>query len=240
MIREYCNLLKVGFRKRLFVLFVFVMSIALLNSGLPAIGRAFSFLVLMIAAIPFSFIHVSSFVDSMIRNVQLQRRAQVMPFPEDFSSLAKDMGVKVSNFKIIPGLDNAGASLQGEVFFGTKLLEKMDRDQLMCIAAHEFAHIKERHGLLTAILVSIPLLIVNICWSGMPQGLLTIAMFACFLYFMIPASWYVELRADALAVKVVGKEKYISTLKSLGCDGNPNEANESHPSIMMRINHLEK
>jgi Zn-dependent protease with chaperone function len=64
------------------------------------------------------------------------------------------------------------------------------------------------------------------------------AIFVFVMVGMIPVSWCLELKADQIAAKYVGKEHIKSALLKISKDVN--EPSETHPSTADRIKTIDK
>jgi Zn-dependent protease with chaperone function len=70
--------------------------------------------------------------------------------------------------------------------------------------------------------------------------LTSIAMLAYMMVVMIPIDWYLEVRADRIAARFVGKEHIKSALLVLSRSSDPEEPSEDHPPITGRLKLIEK
>lgn len=65
------------------------------------------------------------------------------------------------------------------------------------------------------------------------------ALLAFMMVAMIPASWYIELKADAASARFVGKQYIQSALLKLTTKEEIDQNSETHPSISERIKYIE-
>ena len=134
---------------------------------------------------------------------------------------------------------------------GVNLLKRLDDSQCKAVVAHELGHVKEKHRTILVLIAITVLTIPALTWSnnysapillsGFFTGTLVlimkeIALFAFSILALIPFNWYLELRADRIAAKFVGKDQIKSALLNLSSKKNLHEHSETHPSIADRIN----
>ncbi|WAC04606.1 MAG: M48 family metalloprotease [Methanoregula sp.] len=161
-----------------------------------------------------------------------------IPVPVEVSNLAKSMGVTCNSFKIVMDNFNACVLPTGSVFIGDKTFFTLNKEELLAVFAHEFAHNKKRHYWIKISAFALLLLAGYTVFNGLPEFMMWYALFAFTSITMIPVSWYLELDADGMGKKFVGAEHMISALEKTSIDRDQNEGSESHPPINARIRAL--
>jgi Zn-dependent protease with chaperone function len=152
-----------------------------------------------------------------------------------------------------PGRKERFATNKG-IVFTRGLLDSLDKDEIMSVAAHELGHIKGKHatykfiatmGMIAAIMFewlrfTYPILLNETITQIVLQTTLDIAALAFLFVAMIPLNWVAELKADKAAVKFEGKENMQSALLKLTKPEELDQPNETHPSTKQRIEHIQK
>jgi Zn-dependent protease with chaperone function len=162
------------------------------------------------------------------------------------------MGAYVRELGIVKGCTAyvCGKSL----VLGKELLEDFTFDERQAVVGHELGHVKENHALLRLVLLA-PLLVVPLYgWSMLSSPIffselltqmmlavmLNIAMLAYVMLAAIPVNWYLEVRADRISARYLGKESIKSALLKFGKKKNLKEPSETHPSIAERVKAIDK
>ena len=133
---------------------------------------------------------------------------------------------------------------------GKGLTDKVSQEDITAILLHEMGHARRRHVIIISVLFVILGLCLNnivnsihfdapdVLWRPPIAGFLT----SLNMLIVIKVMYYLEYDADCFAAKIVGKESYISTLKTLDrvTDGRVTRGNLLHPNLEKRIRNVEK
>ena len=160
------------------------------------------------------------------------------PNAVEVANLANNMGVACNSFKIVTDNFNACVLPTGSVFIGDKTFFSLNKEELLAIFAHEFAHNKKRHYWLKISAFALLLFAGYVVFHDLPEFMMWYALFAFTSIAMIPVSWFLELEADSMGKKFVGADYMISALEKISIDRDHNEGSESHPPINARIRAL--
>ena len=156
--------------------------------------------------------------------------------------LAKRMNVRLHKskpFGMAKGLDNACANLMTkQVVFGDKLLEKLNKNEGLAVAAHEFTHIIRRVSRSIISLWLISFMVIFLSLVNGPDIVKWLIVFAAFNVSFVFTNWKDEYDADFGAAKVVGAPMVISTLQKLRPEAERSVKTVTHPSIECRIRKL--
>ena len=253
MLSEVFRFIKASFNKRLSLYLAVVTCFTMFGSiPIDALKLPFLFAFIPVSAI-FLFIFSKNFIYPNFKFMALYKKATIIPAPKEFQDLAKRMGTSIKEIKIISSdKKNAFATKDG-IAFTKKLLDEFSKEEILGVTAHEIAH-KKNHHILYRALILVPIMIgVVLSWSqftplvlfneAITQPLFRIMMETALLAFMmvamIPASWYIELKADAAAAKFVGKQYIQSALLKLATGEEIDQHSETHPSISERVKYIE-
>ncbi|MDI9576972.1 MAG: M48 family metalloprotease [Thermoproteota archaeon] len=205
-------------------------------------------------AVWFTIIISKDFVIPNFRFLFLSRKAQPMDIPNEFQEVAKKMGTKLEEFKILQcDIANAFATSKGMVFT-KKLMDNMSMVEMQAIAAHEIAHKKGHHVFYRGIIVfgsvifailswsrfTVPMLLNETMTQVLFQGMMNLSLIAFMMIALIPASWVIELKADQAAARYVGKEAMCSALNKLIKPEQFKQRSETHPSVADRIKYIKE
>ncbi len=232
-----------GFWGRFYSLAGIVITATLYNIspyGLFKLASAVAFLFFSEAAVMTCFPSVYTGIIGWLRTLVKLRSGKGVewkPLTPGMRKIAEDMGVRIREFGVMDGLDNAfSLPLFKKVVIGRPLYESLGEKALEAVFAHELAHVKERHNLVPTL--AIPMIMSQLLlWLTLPMQLFVIAGLAFSRLAMIPFNWMVELRADEVAARVTGRNDMIEALKNL--DGvRMDEPSETHPPLRRRIEKL--
>ena len=253
MLAEVFRLIKASFNKRLALYFSVVTCFTIFGS-IPIATFKLPFLVAFFPASALLLIVVGkNFIYPNFKFATQYRKGQTIPAPKEFQELAKRMGTSLKEIKIIEhDKKNAFATRNG-IAFTKKLMDDLSKDEIMGVAAHEITHKKERHILFLTLAIMLPLFGTAISWSRFTapiifndaftgilfRCMMELALLACMMIIMIPASWILELRADKAAAKFAGKPNIQSALLKLSSPETIKQRSETHPSINERIKYIE-
>lgn len=235
MRNPFKRLAKLNFKGRMFLYASVVVSATFFNVFLHPMMKLFWVLVFIIFAEIFVFIYSRNLTTII---ALLKHKNRDIPVPEEFSDLARKIGVEIKKYQLADGLDNAYV-IGKNVVLGSGLLEKLTKEECMAVLAHEFGHIREKHVAVKFLFASPVLMLAYYSWINLPQAMLAIAFLAYLLVILTPINWYLELRADRIAKEFVGKEFMQSALLKLSEKTDRNEPSETHPPVQGRINRLE-
>lgn len=251
MLREFWNIVRISFKKRFIVYYVIVWAMTLFGN-LPIVTLKFvAFAVFVAASVLFVPIFTSQIVSQVHLLLDFKAREKFPVFSE-VNELSKHIGVEVKEVGIVKGC--TAFVCMGTVVLGKKLLGLLTFDERQAVVAHELGHIKEMHGLIRFIL-PLPLSAVPLyAWLQLTSpiffsewvtqviltAMLNIATLAFVTMVVIPLNWYLEVRADRIAAKFVGKENIKSALLKLVNKKDLEEASETHPSVAERVRRIEK
>ena len=189
---------------------------------------------------------------SQLKQILAHRKTEKFPISNEIADLTKRIG---GTFKKLGIGEGCNAYVMGKTLvLGIDLIKRFDFDKRQAVVAHEAGHRKERHWLIRALAIFPLLLIPWYSWSklyspiffseSITQIILTVMVSIAFLAYvmviMIPINWYLEVRADRIAARFVGKESIKSALLALSNRENLEESSESHPSIAERVKLIEK
>ncbi|MFA4640334.1 M48 family metallopeptidase [Pyrococcus kukulkanii] len=173
---------------------------------------------------------------------------------EEIRRICRRYGIKIRTIYVLKD-DKPYALVSGfggkDVYVTEGLLEKLDRDEVIAVIAHELGHVKKKHlfkdSIISIVAVALAIIPMNLdlpVWVVIGGVLLSIALI---IYDFTVLRLKNEYEADEFAAKIAGKEHIISALKKLA------EINEipkdtprwfdvmhSHPSIKKRIKRLEE
>lgn len=163
------------------------------------------------------------------------------------------MGTSIKEIKIISSdKKNAFATKDG-IAFTKKLLDDFSKEEILGVTAHEIAH-KKNHHIFYRALILVPIMMgIALSWSQFTplvlfgetitlplfQIMMETALLAFMMVAMIPASWYIELKADTAAARFVGKKHIQSALLKLASKMDIDQHSETHPSINERVKYIE-
>ena len=164
---------------------------------------------------------------------------------EEISCLAETMGVHLKgkdDLKVAPHWVNAGASIDGKIILGRKLVEEFDKEARTGILAHELAHLKAYHPLKNAgvLLLTFMPVIFLVSFLHLPGIVNLILVFSTYGLILPTISWHFENEADTIAASFVGGQSVIKGLEKLADAKNINVGRDtySHPSVASRISRL--
>lgn len=251
MFSEMWNFIRANFKKRSILYAVIVYSLTIFGS-FPTLEVKLAFLLMFFAASGlFMPIYATQFL-SKLQQILLYRKRKMIPIPDEMRELAERIGGSFKELGIVKGHN---VYVMGKTLvLGKETLEQLDFNQIQAVVAHESGHIKEKHGLFRFLAMVLLLLIPWYSWSklyspiffteSLTQIMLTVMVSIAFLAYMtfamIPVNWYLEIRADRIAARFVGKEHIRSALLALGSSQKLDEPSEDHPSISERLKQIEK
>lgn len=239
MIGQLWNFIKVKFKAKLYVfLTVFFSATLFLLFRTPFVQ--IPSLLICFVSIPLMAIFLvnDTVYDLKEMILMIFKKKVILPVPLEVANLAKTMGVTCKSFNVVPDNFNAFVLPNGKVFIGDITLSTLNKDELLAVFSHEFAHSKKNHHLLklSALLF---LLVAGYCvLNGLPDFIMVYALVAFTSIVMIPISWHFELEADNMGKVIVGAEPMISALEKISINHDPNEGSETHPPINARIRAL--
>jgi Zn-dependent protease with chaperone function len=145
------------------------------------------------------------------------------------------------------------------IFFDAKYLEMLLPDELLAVAAHEFTHLNERHGikrfwrlLMPALVIgAITFLLFNYSWGNyITSGLTSVIVTFCGIInlFVFNTNWerQQEIECDLSSVKNGNGDAIISALMKLSSIRPRNNIDIKlakiipYPSLEQRINNIRK
>lgn len=246
MLREFWNIVRINFKKRFILYYLIVWTMTLFVTLPILVVKFVAFAIFVAASVLFVPIFTSQIISQVSMILAFKGREKFPVFSE-ISDLARRIGVYVKEVGIVRGRN--AFVFMGIVVLGKELLDRLTFDERQAVVAHELGHIKEKHGLFRAIL-PIPLLAVPFyAWSRLSSpiffsewltqailiAMLNIALLAFVMLVVIPLNWYLEVRADRIAARFMGKENIKSALLKLVNKKDLKEASETHPSVAQRI-----
>jgi len=251
MLGEMWNFIRANFKKRSILYALVVYSLTIFGS-FPILEVKLVFLLTFFATSGlFMPIFATQFL-SRLRLILIHRRRKKIPIPTEMMELSKRIG---GSFKELGIVEGHNAYVIGKTLvLGEEILKQFDFNKTQAVIAHESGHIKEKHGLFRFFTMILLLLIPWYSWSklyspiffteSLTQLVLTVMVSIAFLAYMtlamVPINWYLEVRADRIAARFVGKEHIRSALLALGRKENLDEPSEDHPSISERVKLIEK
>jgi Zn-dependent protease with chaperone function len=252
MFSELCKIIRASFNRKLILYEIVVFSFTIFGTFPNLIIKLLCLPVFFVAGILFVPILTSRFA-SQLRLILSSGKEIRIPISNEIEDLSRRMGVQLEEVRIRGDLCNA--FVRGKTLvLGIKLLERLSLVERQAVVAHELGHVKERHGLVR-FLSLIPLSIIPMwSWAKLNSPIfftesltlttLTIMMSISFLAYiivvMIPINWTLELRADRISARYVGKENIKSALLAITDKENLEESSEDHPSISERIKYINK
>lgn len=162
--------IRVGLRSKLVVCMLVILSGYFYHYGGDPIVRLVSICVMFTTAEMMTYFW-SNFIGKNLIEVLLEKKSLIswvdMP---DFMMLANKIGVKLNKrrpFGLRKGYNNAYAKPNGQLVFGEILLQRLDREERLSLAAHELTHLRHGHHMkmMIPLLVTIPI-ILNAAESG--------------------------------------------------------------------------
>jgi len=238
MLKDYWEIYKVGFKKRLVITCVVVVSFTITQAPLiPIIVQKLSIVTFVLALFPFTLVCLPSFISKIQFGIEMLLKAKKdVEVPDEFQVLEKQFEVEIKGLKIVDNIFNAGATAHGKIILGTILLKNFNLNQQRAVIAHELAHIKRRHHMKLGIFMVVVLPYIFIISLNLPQAISCLVSLAMIIYFTMPVQWLAEFDADEQASKIVGIDSMIAALEAF--PGDPNEGSEDHPPISIRIKRL--
>jgi Zn-dependent protease with chaperone function len=242
VLSEVWGFIKLSFMERTYVKVIQVLSLTLFILS-PILGLV-AFLVATALLMPSSI----SSLTMQFRFLFIQKHEADESIKNEVNKIAHQLGVRVKKVLIAEGLCNAYVRF-GTLVLGDKLLNQCGPAERGAIISHELVHLKEKHMWfrmgVAAISPLLPLSIwLRIYWPIIMNELTTQLLinimigFALLTYLtvvMILPNWYMEIRADQGAVRMVGKACLISALLAIVTKDQFKLASEDHPSISDRI-----
>jgi Zn-dependent protease with chaperone function len=236
-LREFWSGFKSSFKSRLAVCIALFLSVYLFSLFTYPYLRLATDLSTLIFAELFVVFYFPFYWENF--KLIFRNKSVEVPLPDEFSSLARKMGLKITKMKIFPNICNAYA--QGnQVFVGQKLLEKLNPEEIKAVIAHEFGHIKGRHVVVQIVYILPIMAFFALSWSRLPPIMTELGLFAYMMFALVPIRWWAEKRADLAAIKQVGKEPLKSALIALVGKEKMNEPSETHPAVSQRIKWIDK
>jgi Zn-dependent protease with chaperone function len=223
--------LKIGFKGRLLVCFLLIVSVSFYTFNNPFI-RLFATLTTLVTAELFLYCYVPLYLDNL--SLMFKTKTIERPLPDELLALSKAMGLKVKKMKIFPKVLNAYAR-GNQLFIGERLIEKLNAEQIKAVVAHEFGHMKERHAIVQILYIMPIMVFVSLIWSQLPPILVELGLISYMMVVLVPIQWVIERRADRAAAKYVGKESIKSALLAIADKDRLDEPSESHPPINKRL-----
>jgi len=157
--------------------------------------------------------------------------------------LAKEMNVKLHPTQplgIVKCFNNARFTDAGQLLVGDNIYDKLDDQELLALAAHEFAHKQKRHREFQLLFVVLAMAFVYFTSRNAPVEVQFILPLASFLVVLLVTSRNNEYIADRCAVESTSNETVESALKKTEPPGRWSREYESHPSIKARIERLSR
>lgn len=157
--------------------------------------------------------------------------------------LAKEMKVKLHPSQplgIVKCFNNARFTDAGQLLVGDNIYDKLDDQELLALAAHEFAHKQKRQREFQFLFVVLAMAFVYFTSRNTPVEVQFILPLASFLVVLLVTSRNNEYIADRCAAQATSNETVVSTLKKTEPPGRWSREYESHPSIKARIGRLSK
>lgn len=157
--------------------------------------------------------------------------------------LGKEMKVKLHPSQplgIVKCFNNARFTAAGQLVVGNHLYDKLDDQELLALAAHEFAHKRKRHRELQALFVFLAVAFVYLTSRNAPAEVQFVLPVASCLIVLLVTSRNSEYIADRRAAQATSNETVISLLKKTEPPERWSREYESHPSVKARIERLLK
>jgi len=165
---------------------------------------------------------------------------------KDFYKLAEQIGVKLNEkrpFGVIKGLKNAYSNhLTNQIYFGENLLEVLDNEEQLALAAHELTHIKHNHWFRLSLfsMITCAFISCSLSFSTGPAIVSNLIIFSALVITFVFVSWRNEYDADRSAATNVSKKATISLLRRIVSKKQWHVESETHPSINDRILKLKR
>ncbi len=250
MLREFWNFIK-SFRKRFAVYYFVVLTGSIFGSFPFLVVKLCALGAFAVSSVFFLPITVYYFASTIKQFTLLRDRIKV-PIPLEIANLACKAGVSIKELGVVKA--NNAYVLGKSLVLGKELLDKLDRNEVLAVVAHELGHLKRRHLLIKVVSLILFWVIFVLCWSRFSSPIFfsetvtqiilaaiwNIVGFAFLLIVLIPINWLVELDADKFAAKLVGKEHIKSALLQLVDVDKLEEPSETHPSVAERVNRIDK
>lgn len=246
MLSELINFIKMSFKRRMYLYEIQVISLSFLVFPHLLLGSICISVFLITAALLTP--SLTSYFTSQLKFLLLRKYEADEKIKNEVNRVADRLGVRVKKVRIAKGLCNAFVCF-GTLVLGEELLNCLDYYGRMAVFAHELGHMKEKHTWLK--IVAIMALLAIPLWSwrriysptfiseDFTQLMLTIminiALLAYSIMVMIPVNWYLEIRADRIAVEVAGKASLISALLAITSIEGFELPSEGHPAMSQRI-----
>ena len=244
---ELWNLIKVSFKKRMFLYEIEVFSLTLFGSFPNLLVRFFclgTFLITCTLLMPF----LTSLFASQLKILFLKKYEADQRIKDEVNKIADQIGVRIKKVYMAKGLCNAYVRF-GTLVLGEELLDRLGPSERRAVFAHELGHMKEKHMwfkiVATMALLALPLwawlrlywpIIINEQVTQLMLSIMiNIALLAYLIVVMVPLNWYLEVRADRIAVEIAGKASAISALLAIVNREKFELPSEDHPAISERV-----
>jgi len=185
---------------------------------------------------------------SQVKFLFLHKYEADQKIKNEVDRVADLLGVRVKKVRIAKGLCNAFVCF-GTLVVGEELLNRLGRSERIAVFAHELGHMKEKHiwfrMLAMMALLAIPFwswrrlysptIISNDFTQLMLTVMINIALLVYSITTMVPVNWYLEVRADRIAVEVAGKASTISAFLAITKREVFESPSEGHPAVSQRV-----
>jgi Zn-dependent protease with chaperone function len=238
--RTWWDIRKVGFKKRLVVLSLVIISTTFYVVLANPLVRIAWLLVFFVSAELFTFIYTPTYLGNLWLRLTYKKKTVQVDIPEEIVKLLNQIGVRIKELRIHLDPNFRNAYVVGRtVVVGLPIIKELNVDEGQAVVAHELGHIKENHSL-ARFLVSLGSLLSLWSWFGLPFQILAISSLAYFTVVMIPFIWIIEYRADQVAIRFAGGNNLKSALLKIADKKNLKEPSEDHPSIFNRLKLIEQ
>lgn len=247
MLSELWSFIKLSLKRRMILYEAEVVGLTLFGSYPDLPVRFFGlglFLVACLLLMPF----FTSMFTSQLKFLFLKRCKADQRLKNEVDSIGDLVGARASKVCIAKGLNNAFVCF-GTLVLGEELLNRVSPSGRRAVIAHELGHMKERHMWLKIVVALVllapplwswtrlywPIIINEYVTQLMLNIMINITSLAYLMVVMLPLNWYLELRADRVAVEIAGKAGIISALLAIVNREKFELASEDHPAISDRV-----
>lgn len=252
MLNTLWNFIKLNFNKRLVLYEIGVSSFVLSGIFPNSLVSSFCLFICLTTYMLLTPFLASTFT-FQLRSLFAKKYEADQNIRKEVSEVADQLGAKVEKVYIVKGLCNAYVRFH-TLYIGEELLNRLNYYTRKAVFAHELGHIKERHLWFKIPATVVPMVLPLWSWRSLQWPiiinelftqlmlviLIEIVLLTYLIVFNIPINWYLEMRADRLAVQIAGKAATISALLAIVRKEKIKTPSEDHPAISERIKQILK
>ena len=252
MLSELLKFIRISFKRRMFLYEIGVFTLTLFGSFPNLLAR---FICLGIFLVAFALLtpFLTSLFALQLKMLFLKKHEADQRTKNKVNRIAERLGVRVKRVLIAKGMCNAYVRF-GTLVLGEELLDRLGPSEVRAVIGHELGHMKEKHVWYKIVVAMLspalplwvwlrlywPIIINELFTQILLNVMITIAIIAYLMIFMIPLNWTLEARADKTAVDIAGKASTISALLAIVNRESFKVPTEYHPSVSERVKQILK